>query len=277
MTESTKQTKKCFVVCPIGSAGSETRQRSDDIFNHLILPICNEEGYEAQRALEDSRPGDITQQIIQKVFEADLVVADLTGHNPNVFYELAIRHFSGKPFIHLNESSERLPFDISVLNSIQIRSGTFGGVAKTAEELRSQIRAIKCGEVNFANASFTQYQKILNDVRTSPSDEMKIVLDRLATVEARLVEKEREAREAQKALDAEREARDRAVTRSKNSAAALIKDAVEYKFNMPTEVEINEYKNAKEILRAAGVIGRPESNIAAKHLVKIIDSAINSD
>jgi len=45
--------------------------------------------------------------------KSDLVIADLTYHNPNVFYELAVRHLNKKPVIHLIKKGEKIPFDIN--------------------------------------------------------------------------------------------------------------------------------------------------------------------
>ena len=57
--------ENCFVICPIGPAGSDVRARSDDIFSNLICHVCEGQGIKAQRAIENSRPGDITRQIVQ--------------------------------------------------------------------------------------------------------------------------------------------------------------------------------------------------------------------
>lgn len=51
--------------------------------------------------------------------ESDLLIADLTSHNPNVFYELAIRHAAARPYIQLIDSSESIPFDIADLRTIK--------------------------------------------------------------------------------------------------------------------------------------------------------------
>ncbi len=59
-----------------------------------------------------SDPGIISRQIVSHLLDADLVIADLTGRNPNVFYELAIRHATGKPFIQLITKGEVIPFDV---------------------------------------------------------------------------------------------------------------------------------------------------------------------
>jgi hypothetical protein len=53
-------TKKiCFVICPIGTEGSQTRERADLIFEYIIGPIVEELGYEPMRSDHDSRPGRI--------------------------------------------------------------------------------------------------------------------------------------------------------------------------------------------------------------------------
>jgi len=84
--------KSCFVIAPIGQEESETRNRSDLVLKHIIKPAAEECGYKAVRADEISEPGIITTQVIQRLIDDDLVIADLTERNPNVFYELAIRH-----------------------------------------------------------------------------------------------------------------------------------------------------------------------------------------
>lgn len=148
-------TKTCFVICPIGEPGSEIRQWSDDIYENLIKPICADFGYHAFRIIDASRPGEITQSIIAAIYQSDLVIADLTpidGHapNPNVMYEVALRHASTRPFIHLSTEPSRLPFDVGGLNAVQIR-GRFGGMDATRKELADHIRAIEQGRANGEN------------------------------------------------------------------------------------------------------------------------------
>ncbi|MFC1751106.1 hypothetical protein ACFL2V_20145 [Pseudomonadota bacterium] len=112
--------KKCFVVSPIGENGSNTRVRADKILNYVISPVCSELGYEAYRADQIFESGLITHRVISEIIDADLVIADLSEHNPNVFYELAIRHFIGKPIVQLIEVNERLPFDVVDVNTIKV-------------------------------------------------------------------------------------------------------------------------------------------------------------
>ena len=103
----------CFFIAPIGDEGSEIRKRSDQILNHIVKPAVGEFGYTVVRADKIEQPGLITAQVIQHVLDDPLVVVDLTGHNPNVFYELAIRHVIRKPVVQIIASGDSLPFDVS--------------------------------------------------------------------------------------------------------------------------------------------------------------------
>lgn len=78
----------CFVI----DEGAETRRRSEQVLKHIIGPAAENCGYAVVRSERDARPGIITHQIIQHLLDDPLVVADMTEHNPNVFYELAPRH-----------------------------------------------------------------------------------------------------------------------------------------------------------------------------------------
>jgi len=105
--------RACFVISQIGSEGSEERAHADKVLEFIIRPVLEVEPfcYEVTRADTISDPGMVSSQVITSVLDADLVVADLTGHNPNAFYELALRHMANKPAIHMIERGEKIPFD----------------------------------------------------------------------------------------------------------------------------------------------------------------------
>ena len=113
----TKENKRCFVIAPIGAPGSETRKRSDQVLKYIIRPAVTSCGYDAVRADEIAKPGLITSQVIQHVVNDPLVVADLTERNPNVFYELAIRHALKKPLVQISQD-EVIPFDVAGTRTI---------------------------------------------------------------------------------------------------------------------------------------------------------------
>ena len=100
--------KICFVIAPIGESDSDIRKRSDQVLKYIIRPAVESCGYRAVRADEVAEPGIITNQIIRHVVDDPLVIADLTGQNPNVFYELAIRP-TRKPLVQIINKVEDIP------------------------------------------------------------------------------------------------------------------------------------------------------------------------
>lgn len=135
---------KCFVVSPIGDPLSDTRKRSDGFLREVIRPVAEEFGYTVERADEDKSPGIVTDSIINKIIDADLVISDLHGHNPNVMYEVAIRHATDKPLVQMAEFGETLPFDIGGLNTI-FYDPSVAGLSQWRSDLRSAISSISTG------------------------------------------------------------------------------------------------------------------------------------
>lgn len=75
-------------------------------------------GVQAFRSDHLQEPGKISEQMFREILTDDLAIAILTGHNPNVFYELAVAHVAGRPVIILLEKGESLPFDIRDLRCV---------------------------------------------------------------------------------------------------------------------------------------------------------------
>ena len=107
--------RKCFVISPIGEAGSPIRSNADDLMEYIVAPCpaLREFAYDPPiRADSLNEPGRITSQVIKLLMDADLVIADLTGNNANVYYELSSRHAIGKPAIHMAFDGTPLSFDV---------------------------------------------------------------------------------------------------------------------------------------------------------------------
>ncbi len=138
--------KICFVIAPIGEPDSDIRKRSDQVFKHIIAPAVKPFGFKPIRADHISEPGIITSQVIQYVVESPLVVADLTGRNPNVFYELAIRHAIKKSLVQLIKKGEQIPFDVAGTRTIQFDIHDLDSVDEAKNELKKQIESIEKGK-----------------------------------------------------------------------------------------------------------------------------------
>jgi hypothetical protein len=130
--------KSCFVIGPIGELGTVTRSHADDFIQYIVNPTVNDLGFTAGRADKMPDPGRITTQIIEQLKDADLVVADLTENNPNVYYELSLRHAIGKPVIHMALDGTRIPFDVfdsrTIMFTLECRRAE-----SAREELKQQI------------------------------------------------------------------------------------------------------------------------------------------
>ncbi|MFP3397599.1 hypothetical protein SB749_14810 [Brevibacterium sp. SIMBA_078] len=108
----------CFVISPIGAEGSESRKQSDTVLKHLIRKSLGSE-YEVVRGDEEVNPGSITSRIVSSILEADLIVADLSGFNPNVYYEVAIAHGYEKPTVHIQRDDESPAFDLKDMRLVR--------------------------------------------------------------------------------------------------------------------------------------------------------------
>jgi hypothetical protein len=110
--------QKCFLISPIGDSGTDERRDADQVLRHLVRGALEPYGFLVLRGDQDTNPGLITPRILTSIAEADLIVADLSRLNPNVFYELAVAHALQKPIVHLQTEGESLPFDIQNLRRI---------------------------------------------------------------------------------------------------------------------------------------------------------------
>lgn len=108
----------CFVISPIGDAGSETRKAADQVLKHLIRRALGTE-YQIKRGDEESNPGSITSQIVESILEADLIIADLSGFNPNVYYEVAVAHGYERPTVHIQRINEKPAFDLKDMRLVR--------------------------------------------------------------------------------------------------------------------------------------------------------------
>jgi hypothetical protein len=135
---------------PIGEEGSPTRINSNLTFDYIIKPVVKKYGYNLNRADRMGKTGTISNHIIKQILDSDLVIADLTDHNPNVFYELAIRHITQKPCIQMIKRGQNIPFDIYGIETIYFDIDLENAeIAKN--KISVQIELIERGEFNGTN------------------------------------------------------------------------------------------------------------------------------
>lgn len=131
--------KVCFVISTIREPSSIERVHADAIFSQYVERALDGTGLAAVRADKIGEPGMISKQIIEYLLRSKLVVADLSFHNPNVFYELAVRHVTGKPTVHLSRTIDKPPFDVGNFRTIQIDTNDGYVMVREIDTVRSQI------------------------------------------------------------------------------------------------------------------------------------------
>lgn len=151
--------RSAFVIMPFSEKGQEPRPEGffDEVLNSLITPAANEAGFAVETANKDG--SDIIQStIVIQLLAADLVIADLTDHNPNVFIELGIRLANEKPVALVKAEGTDPVFDVD--NMLRVFSYSPNLWATTVEtDLPKLTNHIKASWDNAATAR--TYMQIL--------------------------------------------------------------------------------------------------------------------
>lgn len=172
-SRSERERLRCFVIGPIGSeladAGSEARQRYEEalqVVEEVIVPACEEVGLTPIRADGLTQAGEITEQVFRRLRDDDVVIADLTGANANVMYELGLRHTRDALTLQIGEY-DRLPFDITVIRTIQFSRSPYG-LIKARRRLVEMLETGLAGEYDPVTATriWNQPDSIGVSVRT---------------------------------------------------------------------------------------------------------------
>ncbi|WP_329110714.1 hypothetical protein OG724_18405 [[Kitasatospora] papulosa] len=110
-----------------------------EVFEDVILAACQKLEITPVRADQIAVAGEITEQVFRHIYEDDVVIADVSGGNPNVMYELGLRHTTGKLTIQIGEFGQ-LPFDVSAIRTIQF-SRSPRGMIDARKELEKALQA----------------------------------------------------------------------------------------------------------------------------------------
>ncbi len=127
----------CFVLMPFGVKTDDTGRQVnfDQVYAEIIEPAIRSAGLEPIRADHETTGGIIHKAMFERLMLCDYAVADLTGANANVFYELGIRHgIRPHSTVLIFAHATRLPFDVAPLRGLPYGLDAHGGPATPAQD-----------------------------------------------------------------------------------------------------------------------------------------------
>jgi len=146
----TAQRKSCFVIMPFGEKEQldGTVIDFDAVYDNLIEPAVKSVGLECNRSDKILQGGWVHKKMLQRVYQADVAVVDLTTLNPNVFYELGVRHaLVPCVTVLIRREGTKLPFNVQGMNAIP-----YGDLSVEAERDKARKDIVE-----FITAGLEQY------------------------------------------------------------------------------------------------------------------------
>lgn len=140
MPQKRKNRKLCFVIMPFSP--TPTCKNWDNIFDNFFKPAINGSGFGYYCERSNILGGPFIKDILQKLYTADIVLADLTDRNPNVFYELGVRHTFSNRTILVTQNLEQVPSDLAGYGVIEY-SPSIDGLRKFRQAIRKMLRTIE--------------------------------------------------------------------------------------------------------------------------------------
>ncbi len=119
-----------FVIMPFDEFNTE-------IYSHVVRPAVEASGFRCRRSDDSVDATSITSDIIQAINVSDVIIAELTGRNPNVFYELALAHAFRRPTVMICRELSDIPFDLLTYRVI-----SYDMSPKGLKLLENQIRGV---------------------------------------------------------------------------------------------------------------------------------------
>ncbi|MDH3501279.1 MAG: hypothetical protein OEL69_02075 [Nitrosopumilus sp.] len=117
------------------------RENFDRIYKNNVKPIATKLDYRVLRADDIFTPTVIIEDIWEQLNKAKFIIADVTGRNPNVFYELGIAHTIGKKVIMITQNEDDIPFDVKHIRHFKYADNE-NGWTKLESDLENSINAI---------------------------------------------------------------------------------------------------------------------------------------
>ncbi len=134
----TRLRNECFYLCPFA-------EPFDTIYRDHVVPTIKNVGLRVRRADDVYGTQPIIEDIWEGICSSEIVLADVTGRNPNVMYEIGMAHTVGKPVIILTQTMDDVPFDLKHYRCI-VYSYTPRGIKELEERIAGTVGFVKHGQ-----------------------------------------------------------------------------------------------------------------------------------
>jgi hypothetical protein len=196
----------CFIVMPFGvkADGRGGTVDFDAVYSELLEPAVRDAGLEPLRADQELVGGLVHKPMYERLVLADYAIADLSTANPNVFYELGVRH-AVRPYSTVLVGAEggRIPFDLA---PDRVLAYALGGDGRPADPQGSRASLVESLRAARSAATDSPVFQLIDDLPTPQIDRLKTDVFRnqaaySARAKRRLAEGRREGAEALRAIE----------------------------------------------------------------------------
>lgn len=153
----------CFVMMPIADVTGYEPGHFTLVYEHIIKPACERAGFAPKRADENTNSNIIILDILKSITECDLALCDLSGLNPNVFYELGLSQAFNKKTVIIKDEKTLSPFDINAIRYTSYNSSL--RIDNTNKDIASIAKMID-STVNDPD----EYNSITQVLRNNPTE-----------------------------------------------------------------------------------------------------------
>ena len=180
----------CFVIMPISDAPGYESGHFSRVYEYLLKPSIEAAGFEAVRADDEIKTDYIVTGIIKKIVESEMILCDISTKNPNVLYELGIRHAFGKPVAIIKDKETEKVFDIQGLRYHEYNESLrIDTVKNDVEKIKEIIlKTYKAKEDDFNSVvSLAMIQSASVPHKRELNKDLQFVLNAISTLESKIV------------------------------------------------------------------------------------------
>lgn len=170
-----EERKVCFVIMPFTDPEGYEKGHFKKIYEQIFKPAIEEAGYTAFRMDENSESTLIQAKIYNHLINEPMVLCDLSSKNPNVLYELGIRHAYDKPVVLVQEEGQNHIFDIAGLTTVSYRKNRlYDEVVEDQKNITEAIKQTANAKNNYSVMSLVNLNPAMLDSNSGITKEDKL-------------------------------------------------------------------------------------------------------